>query len=124
MDQGLPGFVDGTDILDFITKDEVPFDRFRYVTYGQTACNYQEEKEDPSQARLVVVGDRINYSGDVVTPTPDMLRVKLLWNIVVSTPGAKFFTAYIRLFYLLTSFKRKEYVRLKLSDMPEDVVEH
>ena len=53
-----------------------------------------------------------------------MLSVKLILNSVVSTPGAKFFTADIRNFYLMTPLKRKEYVRLKLSDMPEDIVEY
>ena len=53
-----------------------------------------------------------------------MLIVKLLLNSVVSTLGAKFFTAYISNFYLMKPLKRKEYVRLKLSDIYEDVVEN
>ena len=53
-----------------------------------------------------------------------MLSVNLLLNSVMSTPGAKFFTTDIRFLFLMTPLKRKEYVRLKLSDMPEDVVEH
>ena len=53
-----------------------------------------------------------------------MLIQKLLLNSVVSTPAVNFFTAYIRIFYLMTPLKRKEYVRLKLSGMPEDAVEH
>ena len=53
-----------------------------------------------------------------------MLSIKLLLNIVVSAPGANFFTTDTRNFYLMTPIKRKEYVRLKLSDMPEDVVEN
>ena len=32
--QGLPGVVDGTDTLDFITKNEVPRDRFKDCTYA------------------------------------------------------------------------------------------
>ena len=58
------------------------------------------------------------------TPTADILSVKLLLNIVMFTPGAKFFTADIKNNYLMTPLKHKEYVRLKLSDMPEDVFEH
>ena len=53
-----------------------------------------------------------------------MLSVKLLLNSFVSTPGAKPFTADIRKFYLMKPLKRKEYVHLKLSEMPEDVVKH
>ena len=33
--QGLPGVVDGTDNFDLINKNEVPFDRYKDVTYGQ-----------------------------------------------------------------------------------------
>ena len=122
--QGLPRGVDGTDAFYFITKYEVPFDHQRDVTYGKIVWNYREKKEDPYQALLVVGGDRINYPGNVGTPTADTLSVKLLLNSFVSTPGAKVFTADISNFYLMMPLKRKEYVRLKLSDMPEDVVEH
>ena len=53
-----------------------------------------------------------------------MLSVNLLLNSVVSTPGAKFFTADISIFNLMTPLKHKEYVRLKLSEIPEDVLGH
>ena len=53
-----------------------------------------------------------------------MLSVNLLLKSVVSTPGTKFFTVDISNLYLMTPLKHKEYVRLKLSDMPEDAVEH
>ena len=53
-----------------------------------------------------------------------MLSVNLLLNSVFSTLGAKIFTADTSNFYLMTPLKRKEYVRLKLSVMLEDVVEY
>ena len=105
--QGLPGVIDGTDTLDFINKDELPFDRHRDVNYGQIVCNYWEEKEGPYQAWLVVGGHRINYPGEVGTLTVDILILKLLLDSIVSTPGAKFFTADIRIFYLMTPLKHK-----------------
>ena len=49
-----------------------------------------------------------------------MLSIKLLQNTVVSTPGAKIFTSDISKFYLMKPLKRKEYVRFKVRDMPED----
>ena len=110
--QGLPGVVEGTDTIRFIHKHEIPNDRFKDCTYGSIVCNYRPEKEDPNRARLVVGGDKINYPGEVGTPTADMLTVKLLLNSVVSTPGAQFFTVDTKNFYLMTPLKRKEYVRL------------
>ena len=124
MSQVLPGFVYGTDTIDFFTKYEVSLDRLRDVTYGQIVCNYQEEKEDPYWAWLVVGGNWINYTGLVGTLTADMFTVKLFFNSAVSTPGSKFFTVNIRTFYLIAPLKCKEYVRLKLIDIPEDVVDH
>ena len=73
---------------------------------------------------MVVGGDRINYPGDVGTPTADLLTVKLLLNSIVSTPGAKFFTVDIKNFYLMTPLPRHEFLRLKLADMPDNVIEH
>ena len=60
-------------------------------------------------------GDRINY--------PDLLTVKLVLNSIISTPGADVFTMDIRNFYLNTHIARNEYLRLKMSDMPDDFIE-
>jgi hypothetical protein len=64
-----------------------------------------------------VGGDRINYPGEVATPTAEMLMAKLLFNGVISTNGVKFMTMDISNFYLMTPLPRPEYLRLKLSDI-------
>ena len=120
--QGLDGVVEGTDTLDFIAKHEIPPDRWKDVTYARIVCNYRPEKADPNRVRITVGGNKINYPGDCGTPTADLLTVKLLLNSVISTPGAKFMTMDISNFYLMTPLKRKEYLRMKLTDMPEDVI--
>ena len=48
LDQVLPGVVDGTDNFYFTKKNEVPFDRYKDVTYSQKVCNDQEEKQIPT----------------------------------------------------------------------------
>ena len=65
----------------------------------------------------------MNYLGDCVTSTVDLLTVKLLLNSVVSTLNAKFMTIDIKDFYLNTPMPGYEYMRLKLSDLPADFVE-
>ena len=65
-----------------------------------------------------------NYPGDCGTPTTDLLTVKLLLNSVISTKGARFMILDISNFYLMTSLKRKEYVKMKLSDFLESVLAH
>eukprot|EP00804_Cyclotella_cryptica_P021956 CCRYP_000903-RA/>CCRYP_000903-RA protein AED:0.16 eAED:0.16 QI:0/0/0/1/1/1/4/0/960 len=60
--------------------------------------------------------------GEVATPTAEMLTAKLLFNSVISTPGAKFMTMDISNFYLMTPLPRPEYLRLKLSDIPTEII--
>ena len=63
-----------------------------------------------------------NYPGDCGTPTADLLTVKILLNSVNSTEGARFMILDISNFYLMTPLKRKEYVKMKLSEFPESVI--
>ena len=53
----------------------------------------------------------------------DLLTVKLLLNSVISTEKAKFCSVNIKNFYLCTPIKCYEYVRMHLSDFPEDAIE-
>ena len=78
---------------------------------------------EKSRTRLTVGGNLINYPGDCGTPTADMLTVKLLINSVISTPYPKFMTINIKTFYINTPMPRFEYMKIKLSDYPEDVIQ-
>ena len=90
--QDTKGRVDGTDTMYFIHKHEVPQDRFKDVSCRKINCHYREGKAEPNQVRLTAGGDRINFPGDIGTPTADLLTVKLLINNVLSTPWAEWFT--------------------------------
>ena len=65
----------------------------------------------------------IDYPGDVGTPTADLITVKLLINSVIFTSNAKFMTLDIKNIYLNTPLERYEYLKLRLSDLPEDIIE-
>jgi hypothetical protein len=67
-------------------------------------------------------GNLINYPDNIGTPTADLLLIKILLNSVISTPGARFAMADISNFYLMTPLKRPEYAKIKLSDIPEEVI--
>ena len=101
----------------------MPTEQWKDVTYGRVVVNYRPEKSDPYCTRLTVGGNLIVYPSDCGTPTVDLLTVKLLINSIISSPGAKFLTIDIKNFYLNTPMERFEYMRLKLSDLPEDFVE-
>ena len=55
--------------------------------------------------------------------TADMMLFKILLNSVVSTPGSKFITMDISNFYLNTPRTCYEYVKVRLSDIPDKVVQ-
>ena len=93
---------------------DVPQDIFKYVMYGKFVCDVRPTKEEPNRTSLTVGGNKINYPVDFGMPTADMLLVKMLLKIVISTIGAKYMTGYIKSFYLNTPLKQYEYVRLQL----------
>ena len=121
--QGMPRQVDGTNTLCFIDEEKIPRDRIKDVTYGRVVCDVREGKTEKKRTLLTVGGDRINYPGDVSTPTACLLIVKLLVNSVISTEGAEFMTLDMKNSYLNTPLAQYKYLRLKLSNFPDDVIE-
>ncbi len=123
--QGILGRAKGTDKIFFIPRHKVPAERTRDVTYGLITCLVRPKKiDEPNRTRLLAGGDRVHYPYDAGTPTADLLTVKLLIKSVISTPGARFFTMDIKNFYLNTPMSRYEYMRLKIGDIPDDVIQH
>jgi hypothetical protein len=96
---GVGGRIKGTNTIKFIHKRDVPRNRMKDVTYGQFVCVIRPEKTEIHRTRFVVGGNKINYPGEVATPTAEMLVAKLLFNSVISTPGARFMTMDISNFY-------------------------
>jgi hypothetical protein len=122
--QGLKdGRVKGTDTIKFIHKYQVPAERIKDVTYGSFRCNYKPNKEEKECTRLTAGGNRINYPDDCGTPTADMTLFKILINSILSTTNAKCIMMDIKDFYLRTPMKRPEYIRLKITDIPEEIIE-
>ena len=112
-----------TNTIQFVRKKDIPQDRRKDVTYGSFVCSVRPEKKEKNRTRFTVGGDRINYPGAVATPTADMLVAKLLFNSVISTKGARFMTIDISDFYLMTPLLRPEYIRVKLTDLPDEIIQ-
>eukprot|EP00804_Cyclotella_cryptica_P024290 CCRYP_012554-RA/>CCRYP_012554-RA protein AED:0.40 eAED:0.41 QI:0/0/0/1/0/0/2/0/498 len=115
-----PRTVKGTNTIVFIAHNEIPPQRRRHLRTHR--CQLPTEKDDPYRIRLTVGGNRITYPGDCGTPTADMLTTKILLNSAISTKGARFMTIDIKDFYLNTPMVRPEYMRLKLSDIPDHII--
>ncbi len=115
----------GMDTIFFIPKDKVLRARVKDVTYSLITCFIRPKNtEEPIKTRFVAGGDRVDYPFDAGTPTAYLLTIKLLINSLISTPGARFFTVDIKNFYLCMPMLGYEYMQLKLSDMPEDIIAH
>jgi hypothetical protein len=112
-----------TETIAFVSKQQIPRDRRRDITYGRIVCAYRSEKKDPYRTRITMGGNLINYPGDCGTPTADLLTVKLMFNSIISTPNAKFMTIDIKDFYLMTPMDRFEYFRMKLELFPQDIID-
>jgi hypothetical protein len=101
----------------------MPTERMKDVMYGQFVCTVRPEKAEPNRTKFTVGGDRINYPDEVATPTAEMLVAKMLFNSVISTKDARFMAMDISNFYLMTSLHRPEFIRIKLSHIPNEVIE-
>eukprot|EP00957_Ditylum_brightwellii_P092146 7015419-Ditylum_brightwellii.AAC.1 len=74
--------------------------RDRTVTYARIVADYRPQKKDPDRVRITAGGNLINYPEDVSTTTADLITSKLLWNSIISTPGAKYCCIDLANFYL------------------------
>ena len=110
-----------TNTIRFIRRKDIPGSRRNDFTYGSFVWNVLNEKSKKNRTNFVVGGDRINYPGELATPTADMLVAKIFFNSVVSTRNAKFMTMDISIFYLMTPLKRPEYICIIIKDIPEEI---
>jgi hypothetical protein len=92
------------------------------ITYGQFVCNERPKKAKVSKTHFTVGGDKFNYPGAVSTPTAEMLVAKILFNSVISTKNAKFMRIDFANFYLNSPLPRPELVKIKINDIPEEII--
>ena len=58
------------------------------------------------------------------TPTASLLTIKILLNHIITIPAAKFLGLDLKDLYLNMPMDRPEFLRIKLSNFPEDVIKH
>jgi hypothetical protein len=119
--QGLRDGLAGTDTMFFIPHTQKP--AHKIATYLRIVAAYKPHKEDPFRIRFTAGGDKIEYAGNVSTPTVDMPTVKCHLNDVISTPNARYCTADAVNFYLGTPLPDYEYMRIPVSVIPADIMD-
>ena len=86
--QGLPdNRVAATNTIFFIPITKVP--RHKRPTYAQFVCSFRPQKPELYRTRLTIGGNLIDYPGNLSMKVVDMTTFKILVNITLSTPGAK-----------------------------------
>jgi len=110
----------GTNTIFFINRNQVP--SHKKATYLRICAEDRPHKAIKKRIRHTVGGNRIEYYGDVSTKTSGLTTAKCLFNSVVSTPGAEFMCADIKDFYLNTPMKEFEYMRIRIDDIPAEII--
>jgi hypothetical protein len=120
--QGMPGVSKGTNTIVFICGEGILHNCKCNVTYARVCVNYCPEKEDPNRTQVTVGGNLLYYPGDCGTPTVDIITVKLHLNSVISTKNTCYCTIDLKDFYLNTPMDQPKCMRMKISDLPSNVV--
>ena len=112
----------GSNCIFVMTHDEIlHILKDRVVTYGRIVVDYRPQKDDPNRVQITAGGNLIQYPGELTTRTADLTTSKILWNSVLSTPGAKFMGIDIKSFYLTAPLDRYEYMKMPLAVFPQHV---
>jgi hypothetical protein len=113
--------IPGTDTFFFINLKNIPNDR--NITNGRIVCDYKPHKKEKERVRLTVVGDRLDYSGDVATSMTGITTLKILINSTLSTKDASMIMMDIKNYYLGTPLPRFEYMKMLLSRFSEEIIQ-
>ena len=75
--------------------------------------------------RLTIVGNLIEHEGDNSTPASEITTIKILWNSVISTTGAKCITIDIKDMCLVDNKETDEfeYFQMSISYFPQKLIE-
>ena len=73
--------------------------------------------------RITAGGNLIKYPYELTTRTADLTTSKIMWNSVISTPGAQFACAYAKNFYLCTPLGRNEYMRITIKLITQEFID-
>ena len=106
-----------------IRYEEIPLNRCVGIYLSKVVCTFLPKKSDPNRTRITIAVQNTTSPSNVGTKMDSLDLVKLLPNSVISHKGAKFFTFYIKNFYIQTPLHRTEYVRIKLRDIPQNFID-
>ena len=101
----------------FILPEGKPPDRL--ASYYNPQCSIKNHAD--KRVRGTYGGDRTDYTGAVSANTAALETVMVLLNATVSEPGARFTTADIKDFFLMSDLDRPEYMWIQLDQIPQRI---
>ena len=114
--------IPGTDTITFISKSELPPNK--RPTYARFVADIRPQKEEQHRVRLTIGGNLIQYDGDVSSPTGSLTTYKMHCNDIISTPGARALCLDIENYYLNTPLPSPEFMKVHISLIPEEIIQH
>ena len=102
---------------------DTPNHKIKDVCHTMLVCEYRPQNEDPNHSRITLAGGHTKYPGDLGTPTGSLDLVKMIINSVLSISNARFVCFYAANFYLQTPMVNPEYARIKLSAIPQEIID-
>ena len=121
--QGVGDRTKGTNTMHFTQHHNIPWQRRKDMTHGRIVVDCRPQKEEKERTRLTVGGDRVNHPGEVATNVSDLITAKLLISSVLTEPTGRHCVLDIKNFYLNTPLERPEHMRMKLSIIPQEIIE-
>jgi hypothetical protein len=112
-----------TNTFFLINYQDIPAHKKKEICHTMVVCEVLPEKDGPNHTRITIGGNRICYPSNVGTNTASLELVKLLLNSVLSWKGARFSSIDLKSFYLDTPMPDPEYIRIKVTDIPEEFIE-
>jgi hypothetical protein len=114
--------VASTNTFHIIAYADIPYHKQKEIIYTKVVCEVWEGKDDENCTRITVGGNLICYPGNAGTNTASLKLIKLMLNSAISRKGARFACIAIKNFYLGTPMEDPEYVRIKITDIPEEFI--
>ena len=71
----------------------------------------------------MVGGDKLPYKADAGSPASNLIKTKILVNIILSDAykGAKFLSCDLKDFFLASPTTQPEYMRVLITHFPQDI---
>jgi hypothetical protein len=115
--------IKGNQTMVFIKPHQVPLGR--KVTYANFVCTMRPGKSKVYRVRMTIGGDRLEAFQDVRSPAVGIVDTKLHLNSTISDAdeGARYATCDIKDFFLGSTMKIFQYMKIQKRYLPQEVID-